>query len=98
MDADIEQWTVQERAAQGEGELEEASGVGGVVPQRGAGEGGVAGAGAHRRPPPAPLHGHRPRHLPRLPRLRRRQPQVLPPLQEALLIDPFLLGSSLHYN
>ena len=85
MHADLQQRAVQERAAPGARELDAAAHLGGVVPQPASGAGDQAGAGAGGRTgrQPAAVHGHRLRHLPRLPRVRRRQEQDLPPVKEA---------------
>jgi len=85
MGADLQQRAVQERAAPGARELDAAADLGGVVPQLAGGEGDRAGAGAGGRTgrQPAAVHGHRLRHVPRLPRVRRRQEQDLPPVKEA---------------
>jgi hypothetical protein len=83
--ADLQQRAVQERAAPGARELDAAAHLGGVVPQPagGAGDRAGAGAGGRRGRQPAAVHGHRLRHLPRLPRVRRRQEQDLPAVKEA---------------
>lgn len=90
--ADIQQRTVQERAAPGAGKLDAVADLGGVAAQPAAGAGDRAGAGAAGRRAAA-VHGHRPHHLPRLPRLCRREAQDVPPVKDhhhiaRLIINP----------
>jgi hypothetical protein len=78
----VPQRAVQERAPPGARELGSPPRLRGLAAQPAAREGRSAGSGAHRRRESAAVHRHGLRGVPQIPRLRRGQPQVLPPLQE----------------
>uniref|UniRef100_A0A0D3HAA2 Fe2OG dioxygenase domain-containing protein n=1 Tax=Oryza barthii TaxID=65489 RepID=A0A0D3HAA2_9ORYZ len=81
---DTEQRAVPERAAPCARERSAGARVGGVAAQPGGGACDRAGGGAGGRAAgqAAAVHGHRHGRVPCLPRLRRGQPQVLPPLPQ----------------
>lgn len=83
MAADLQQREVQKQAAQGAGELDAPTHLGGVLPQPPDRASDRTSGGACQREKPAKVHAHRLHHLPHLPRFRRGPAQELPPIQEA---------------